>query len=66
MAKPERDFLNPRGGDEKPDARPSGKRPRFSLSGFYILVFVLLGLLALQTFFWTGGGREVDYSEFLE
>ncbi|MCH7638831.1 MAG: ATP-dependent zinc metalloprotease FtsH [Bacteroidetes bacterium] len=66
MAKPERDLMNPRGGDEKPDARPSEKRPRFSLSGFYILVFVLLGLLALQTFFWTGGGREVDYSEFLE
>lgn len=58
--------MNPRGGDEKPDARTSEKRPRFSLSGFYILVFVLLGLLALQTFFWTGGGREVDYSEFLE
>ena len=66
MAKPERDLMNPRGGDEKPDARPSEKRPRFSLSGFYILVFVLLGLLALQTFFWTGGGREVGYSEFLE
>ncbi len=66
MAQPERDFLNPRDGDEKPGVRPSGKKPRFSLSGFYILVFVLLGLLALQTFFWTGGGREVDYSEFLE
>ncbi len=66
MAQPERDFLNPRDGDKKPDSRPNGKRPRFSLSGFYVLVFVLLGLLALQTFFWTGGGREVDYSEFLE
>ncbi len=66
MAQPERDFLNPREGDEKPNPRTGGKRPRFSLSGFYILVFVLLGLLALQTFFWTGGGREVDYSEFLE
>ena len=66
MAKSEHDSLNPRGGDEKPDAGPRGKRPRFSMSGFYILVFVLLGLLALQTFFWTGGRREIGYSEFLE
>jgi cell division protease FtsH len=66
MAQKERDLLNPRTGDDRPDGRPGGKRPRFSLGGFYILVFLLLGLLALQTLFWTGGGNEVDYSTFLD
>ncbi|MDX1439178.1 MAG: ATP-dependent zinc metalloprotease FtsH [Rubricoccaceae bacterium] len=66
MAESDRDFLNPRDGDEKPDKRPGGKRPRFSLSAFYILVFVLLGALALQTFLLTGSTNKVDYSEFLE
>ena len=66
MAQNERDFLNPRNGDEKSDGRSGGKRPRFSLGGFYILIFLLLGLLALQTLFWTGGSNEVDYSTFLD
>src|SRR5690606_2802659 len=62
----ERDFLNPRTGDDKPGGRTGGKRPRFSLGGFYILIFLLLGLLALQTLFWTGSGTEVEYSTFLD
>jgi cell division protease FtsH len=67
MAQNERNPLNLRpGGNDKPDGRAGGKRPRFSLGGFYILVFLLLGLLALQTLFWTGGGTEVEYSTFLE
>ncbi|NNF57610.1 MAG: ATP-dependent zinc metalloprotease FtsH, partial [Rhodothermaceae bacterium] len=65
MAQNERDFLNPRTGDDKPD-KPGKGRPRFSLGGFYIVIFLLLGLLALQTLFWTGTGNEVDYSDFLE
>ncbi|MDX1421429.1 MAG: ATP-dependent metallopeptidase FtsH/Yme1/Tma family protein, partial [Rubricoccaceae bacterium] len=66
MAQKERDFLNPRTGDEKPDGRAGGKRPRFSLGGFYILIFLLLGLLAIQTLFWTGSGTEIEYSTFLD
>jgi cell division protease FtsH len=66
MAQQERDFLNPRGSDERPSGRPNGRRPRFSLGGFYILVFLLLGALALQTALWRGGSREVPYSVFLQ
>ncbi len=65
MAQPERNPFNPRSGDDKPGSRSGGKRPRFSLSGFYLLVFLLLGALALQTALLSGGSREVDYSAFL-
>jgi cell division protease FtsH len=65
MAEKERDFLNPRGGDERPSGRPNGRRPRISLGGFYLLVFLLLGALALQTALWRGGSSEVGYSTFL-
>ena len=63
MAQNERDFLNPRDGDEKPGG---SKRSRFPLGGLYIVLFLLLGLLALQTLLMTGSGNEVDYSTFLE
>ncbi len=67
MAQQERDNLNPRSGDERPDgARPNGRRPRISLGGFYLLIFLLLGALALQTLLWSGSAPEVDYSRFLQ
>ena len=66
MAQPERNPLNPREPDGERPAGPGGKRPRFSLSGFYLLAFLMLGFLALQALFWSGdGGRRVDYSAFL-
>jgi hypothetical protein len=66
MAKQEREPLNPRTGEGRPNGRPGGRRPRISLSGFYLLVFLLLGFLALQTLFLRGGAPEVPYSVFLE
>ncbi|HLA64165.1 MAG TPA: ATP-dependent zinc metalloprotease FtsH [Rhodothermales bacterium] len=67
MAQQERDSLNPRGGDDRPDgARPGGRRPRISLGGFYLLIFLLLGALAIQTLLWSGSPAEVDYSTFLQ
>jgi len=65
MADKERDFLNPRGSDDRPPGKPNGRRPRISLGGFYLLVFLLLGALALQTALWRGGSTEVPYSTFL-
>mgnify|MGYP006212696963 CR=1 FL=1 len=49
MADKERDFLNPRGNDERPSGRPNGRRPRISLGGFYLLVFLLQEVSADQT-----------------
>jgi cell division protease FtsH len=64
MAKDDRDIMNPRRGEEKPDGSGESRKPRFSL---WIYAAIFLVLLVVQAYLWGGApGNEIQYSAFLE